>query len=112
MISRSTSRGSAFFAWAISSMKLPMAKAWWMLLTERSHPTRTWARASPLSARTLGIASGQSSTPCWSSPSSAWVTPGAKSAPIDGNAVRCSQPVTFPPASRLAIRRCALTVWK
>src|SRR5579883_1063080 len=69
--SSNTSRGSAPRAWAISSTNELTANACWMLHTDRSHPMRTCAFASPFSARTLGIASGRSRMPCCSSPSSA-----------------------------------------
>jgi len=58
------------------------------------------------------MASGKSSMPCWSSPTSAWVTPGLKVDEMGGNAARWSQAVTLPSAPSPATSRCALVLWK
>ncbi len=92
-------------------MKLLIAKAWLMLLTDRSQPMRTCAVAAPFSARTLGMASGRSRMPCPSSPSLACTVPSWNVEPMGGNATRCDHAVSLPPASSPASRRCAQVVW-
>ena len=74
-----------------------------MFATDRSQPIRTWASAGAFSRRRFGTSKGISVKPSASSPASEWRASGLKVEPIGGNAVRCSQAMVLPSASRPAV---------
>jgi len=96
--------GSRWVACAISSMNDELTNACGMLSTDRYHPSRVRASASPTSICTLGIAYGISINPMPTSQSARCLALASNVESSDGIVERCTQAVTDPsvesPASR------------
>ncbi len=82
-----------------------------MCATDRSQPIRTGEGAGLFSTRRFGMGYGRSENPMltWNPP---YCSFSSKIDPIGGNAVRWSQAVGRPVASRAAFTYCADGAWK